>query len=528
MVGVFLMGFAVVGAQLQKQQHPGRAHEVIVPSDVQATILQVDKEFDRFWSKASLAPAGMAENLQVARRASLALTGTIPSLEEIRVLETIEDEQQITWWIQHLLSDRRFGDYIGERLARAYVGTEDGPFIVFRRRRFVSWLSDNLMRNEPYDQVVRSLISDRGVWTDSPGINFITVTNDTNEEGQPDPARLAGRTTRAFLGVRLDCMQCHDDNLGGNWLQSDFHQLAAFFSEARTSGLGIQDTAREYEFTYLNEAKSETVSPQVPFHRDLLGVAESRRIQLAEWVTHRENEAFARATVNRFWALMFGRPLVEPIDDIPLEGPYPPGLEVLAEDFAANGFDLHRLILQIALTRVFRQESRTSQEATAQQQDAWAIFPITRLRPEQVAGSIVQSASLPTIDSNSHILKQFASFEQIGDFVKRYGDTGEDEFDQRGGTIPQRLLMLNGKLVKERTKDDFFANAATRIAQQVDADEAAIEAAFLVVLTRRPTEIESQHFVSLLADQEGKASRAQRMEDIFWTLLNSTEFSWNH
>ncbi len=488
----------------------------------------MNAEFAAHWQSQGLETADKADNLLVARRIGLALTGTLPSLEEIRAFEEREEDQQIEWWLNRLLNDRRYADYVGERLARAFVGTDGGDFVVYRRRRFVSWLSDQLYENKPYDHIVRALISDKGSWTASPAVNFITVTNGTEEEGQPNEARLAARTTRAFLGVRLDCMQCHDDNLGGDWLQSDFHELAAFFSEARTSGLGIQDdTKRKYEFTYLDQDDEVTVEPQTPFGDDLLKTEGPRRAQLAAWVTHPENMAFARATVNRVWAIMFSRPLLEPIDDIPLDGPYPPGMEVLSQDFAAHGFDLRRLISQIAHTRVFQIESRAALEITEEHEEQWAVFPLSRLRPEQVAGCIVQSASLPTIDSSSHILRQFIKFTEIGDFVKRYGDTGEDEFDDRGGTIPQRLVMLNGNLVRERTKDD-LVNSATRIAQQIKDDEKAVEAAFLVAMTRRPTAEESEHFVELLSDPKRKMNRRQKLEDIFWSLMNSTEFSWNH
>ena len=530
MLGVCCVGAVVIGTQLQL---PTTA-EALPKLEINlrdSVVDHVDQAFADHWAGKELQSTELADNLLVARRMSLALVGTVPSLEEMRILESVEPGEQLSWWLRHLLSDRRFGDYVGERLARAYVGTEDGPFIVFRRRRFVAWLSDQLMKNTPYDELVRTLIGDRGTWTGAPAVNFITVTNDTNEEGQPDPARLAARTTRAFLGVRLDCMQCHDDNLGGDWKQSDFHQLAAFFSGARTSGLGIQDEQRDYDFTYLDAEESATVEPQVPFADGLVDFTnsdeETRREHLARWVTHPENKAFARATVNRLWALLFARPLVAPIDDIPLNGPWEPGLEILADDFAANGYDLRRLISQIVATRVFRLQSRADFDVTNEHERAWAVFPITRLRPEQVAGSIVQAASLSTIDSRSHILLQFASATQINDFVERYGDTGEDEFEERGGTIPQRLLMLNGTLVHERTKDDFVANAATRIAQQVDDDGRAIESAFLVVLSRTPNEQEREHFVDLIQD-ESIGDRNQRMEDVIWSLMNSTEFSWNH
>ena len=530
MFGVVLLGLVLIGTQLNKQRL-----RVDVASDVQADIAraasvseQVDAEFERVWRDHDLTPAARAGNLLIARRLSLGLTGTVPSLEEIRTLESIDESEQLIWWIQHLFEDRRYGDYLAERFARAFVGTEDGPFLIFRRRRFVSWLSDRIMKNDRYDQIVRELISEHGNWTGKPAVNFVTVTTGSTEKDQPDPERLAARTTRAFLGVRLDCMQCHDDNLGGNWLQSDFHQLAAFYSEARSFGLGlgIQDAARDYQYQYLDADEEVVVEPAVPFAEDLLSQSDQpRRQRLADWVTHPENMAFSRTAVNRVWAILFGKPLAEPVDDIPLEGPYPPGLEILARDFSQHS-DLRRLIAQIAMTRVFQQQSRLPGGVTETDEQHWAVFPLVRLRPEQVAHSIVQSCSLSTIDSSSHILQRLASFDQVEKFVKRYGDQGEDEFRERGGTIPQRLVMLNGNLLRERTKDDLVANAATRIAQQVKSDEEAIVAAFIGVLTRRPTKQEADHFLQLMQNVE--LNRSHQLEDIFWALLNSTEFSWNH
>jgi len=531
MFGVAMLGLLLVGSNLTKRRLDVEFHPEIQSqiTESESVSQQVDAEFASAWKQNDLQSAAPADSLLVARRLSLALTGTVPSLQEIRALESIEEDRRIDWWLQHLFEDERHAYYLAERFARAYVGTEDGPFLIFRRRRFVSWLSDAILENKPYDQIVCSLISDNGAWTNSPAVNFVTVTTGSTEEEQPDPERLAARTTRAFLGVRLDCMQCHDDNLGGNWLQSDFQQLAAYFAEARSFGLGLgiqNDDDRAYKFKYLHADEEVVVEPKVPFAKELVSKNhKSRRDQLAAWVTDKENMAFSRAAVNRVWAFMFGRPLVDPVDDIPLEGPYPPGMELLANDFAEHR-DLRRLITQIAKTRVFQQQSRLPDGVTPEVEEHWDAFPLVRLRPEQMAGSIVQSASLPTIDSNSHILLQFARLEQIGDFVKRYGDSGEDEFSERGGTIPQRLVMLNGNLVRERTKDDLVANAATRVAQQVKDDERAVELAFLIALTRRPSPEESEHFLEILQDKEH--NRNQKIEDVFWALLNSTEYSWNH
>jgi len=411
--------------------------------------------------------------------------------------------------------------------------------LTYRRRRFLIWLAERLHENAAYDDIVTPLICDDGLWTDSPAVNFVTVTSDQNNNNQPDPIRLAGRTTRAFLGTRIDCLQCHDNNMVGKLslgtadapregLQSDFHRLAAFFSETQSSLFGVRDNNKEeYKYAYLGEVE-ETVVPAVPpFSPELLGEGGTRRQQLAHWVTHADNKPFARAMVNRVWALMLGRPLVEPIDDIPLYGDFPPGLETLAADFSANQFDLQRLIRIIAGTDVYQRGSRADFEVEQKHEDAWAVFPLTRLRPEQVAGGIIQSASLTTIDAKSTIFAQIGRFSSQNEFIKRYGDTGEDEFDERAGTIAQRLLMMNGDLVKNRTKMDWINNAATRIARLAPTDEKAVETAYLAALTRRPSAKEMEHFASRLGNAKGDA-RIDVLEDLYWVLLNSTEFSWNH
>jgi hypothetical protein len=505
-------------------QVAGHRYDLLGIRDV---VNQLDREFEAQWQTKELEPTTRVDPLRLTRRISLALTGTIPSLEEIQQIEQLPPDQVGQRWLDYLFQDRRYGDHVAERMARALVGVEDGPFLVFRRRRFVSWLSDRFMDNAPYDQLVREIVTSSGLWTDSPGVNFLTVTTNPEIEERPDPVRLAGRTTRAFLGVRLDCMQCHDDNLDGEWLQSNFHELAAFYNSPTPTIVGIVDKERPYEFQYLYEEETETVEPQVPFYEELLPTEGPPRERLATWITHPENRAFARAAVNRGWAILFGRPLIEPVDEIPLAGPFPPGLEVLAEDFATHGFDLQRLWRILVASHVFQLDSRADHELTRAHEKDWARFPKTRLRPEQIAGALLQSARLNTVDRGSHILLRMARFGETQDFVRDYGDRGEDEFAPQAGTIPQRLVMMNGALVHERTRRDLIINAATRIARLTPDDGSALQAAYLAVLTRKPTAAESDYFLQQWRER-AETESPERVEDLCWVLVNSSEFSWNH
>ena len=544
-----LAGLSALGANLLRTERvrtPRQFHsEHVAAEGLRDAVDQVDREFQSAWEGAGLQPAPKAPSLLVVRRLALGLMGTVPSLEEIRALELVPPDQQIDWWLSRVFEDRRFADYVAERLARAYVGTEDGPFLLFRRRRFVSWISDQLHEGKTsYGQLAYHILADQGLWTDKPSVNFVTVTSDQNRDGNPpDPIRLAARTTRAFLGVRIDCLQCHDDRLGKVGLgtaadpregtQIDFHQLAAFFGGVRNHGLtGIRDeppaVKDQYRTRLLHAESEQVVEPRVPFQHELWREEGTLRQQLAAWVTHVENRAFARMAVNRVWALMFGKPLVQPIDDIPLFGPFPPGLQLLADDFVANGYDMRRLIRLIAHSAVFQADSRADIELQPTHEDQWAVFPLVRLRPEQVAGSVLQAASLSTIDARSNIIWQLIKFGQQNDFVQAYGDMGEDEFTDRGGTIPQRLLMMNGDLIKERTEQNIVLNASSRIALFAPDHRTAIESAYLAVLTRRPSPTESAHFEAEFAEARSAGDRLQAVEDLYWTLMNSTEFLWNH
>ncbi len=545
-MGLCLAGLGVLGANLL------RTERVVTPKDFQSGRFQdaafqtivgrVNQAFREDWGKKNLRPADSAPSLTVVRRLALGLMGTIPSLEELRALEAIPDVDRLEWWLSRILEDRRCSDYVAERLARAYVGTEDGPFLLYRRRRFVAWLSDRLHTGDMgYDEIARHILADEGLWTDKPTVNFVTVTINPDSDRPPDPIRLAARTARAFLGVRVDCLQCHDDKLGkvvlgtesdqraGN--QSDFHQLAAYFGGLERQ-IGIRDEktgARDkYHYKFLGADAEQTVSPQVPFQPENVKLDGTLRQQLAGWVTHRDNRAFARTAINRVWALMFGTPLVHPIDEIPLFGPFPPGLEPLVDDFIQHDYDLRRLIRVIAATQVFQLDSRADFPVDPQAEPSWAIFPLVRLRPEQVAGSVLQAASLSTIDANANIVWQLIKYGQQDGFVQRYGDMGEDEFTDRGGTIPQRLLMMNGDLVKERTEQNIALNASTRIALFAPNATTAVESAYLAILTRRPTAAEADYFGSQFAESKGPESRLLVMEDLFWTLFNCTEFLWDH
>lgn len=508
--------------------------------DFQQTLATVNQQLAEMAATAGAETAERADNLTIARRLSLALVGNGMSLEELRAFESKPADEQLTWWTDYLLTDRRWADYFAERFSRALVGTDNGPFVLFRRRKLNAWLSEQLSSGVGYDKIVREMLSAEGLWTDTPPVNFVTATMDEANEGRGDPIRLAGRTSRALLAQRIDCVQCHDDFIGSlnfgsldhpvGGTQQHFHSLAAFYAGTALADpvfRGITDDGQPYRIKFLGDSDESEVQPAVPFFPELLPAKGKPRIRLAAWVTDPHNRAFGRATVNRVWGLMFSRPLVDPVDSIPLDTPVPKVLDTLADDWSKHGFQIARLVRMIAACDAFERDSRAEFDVTEQHEQAWSVFPLTQLRPDQVVGNLLQASKLIAMDSSNSVFRRLEAYGSKQKFLQLFGDRGEDELQCEAVTITQRLIMMNGDLAADRTGVDLINNAATRIATLVADDQRAIELVFLTTFNRSPSAIELAVLSKELLGKKGK-KRQRALSDIAWAMVNSTEFSWNH
>jgi hypothetical protein len=507
-----------------------RAPEATIDDDAARKIVErVDHFFEQRWREADVIPAAAADDLQILRRLSLALHGTVPSLEELRRFESDRGSDRLERWTWQLVRDRRFADYFAARMARSLVGAEQGQFILFRRDRFTNWLADQIDQDRPYDDVVREMIANEGLWTGRPATNFITQ---AVADGNLDANKLAGRTARAFLGQRIDCAQCHDHPFA-EWKQRQFEGLAACFGQARVTPLGIHDDEqRSFKVEDVTTLEQREVAPAVPFGEDWRPAEGSLRERLAAWVTHADNRRFERATVNRVWGLVFGRPWHMPVDDLPHPGETADDerdlFDLLGRDFREHGCSLRRLVFVIASSRPFRLSSQHPAFETDERADdverAWAAFPLVRLRPEQMIGAMVQANTIKTIDQNSHLFTRILRLIRENDFIKEYGDLGEQELEDRAGTIPQALLRMNGRLVEEVSNASPFS-ASGRIAAMAPSNEECIAVCYLCCLARYPTHEEREFY---LAELRSSRERGAVVEDLYWALFNSPEFCWNH
>ena len=242
---------------------------------------------------------------------------------------------------------------------------------------------------------------------------------------------------------------------------------------------------------------------------------------------------------------MFGRPWYDPVDDLPdppedIRDP----LDILGADFRLHNCSLHRLIRVIASTHVFQLESMhptQDQKEFHRLKDEWAVFPLVRLRPEQVIGSMLQAGYVRTIDRNSHLFVRFQRFTSEAEFVRDYGDLGDNELVERAGTIPQALLRMNGNFTQNLTETRWMA-AAGRILALSGSEEQTVENCFLACLTRRPGADERDHFVKRLSHTRlgtrdhlgqkiGQADLPESVSQVFYDVFAegwSLTSGWHH
>ena len=497
-------------------------------ADVAAAADRVNALLQEAWTDASLEPAAGASDLQVYRRLALALVGTAPSLEEIRRFEAEPSPDRLQQWTTRFIADSRFVEYFAARLGDAFVDPVAEDLKPHQRERFRQWLGNSLQRGTAYSEIARAMIATHGVAADHPATTFVSLELSLGDQAAQ---RLAARTSRAFLGQRIDCAQCHDHPFA-EWTQPQFEGLAAYYGQVQFREARVQDT-RSRPFVIEDDRTQEerTVPPEVPFEPRWVPKTKHLRAKLAAWVTHPENRRFRRAVANRVWGLMLGRPFVSPVDDLPdpSSPDNPDVLDVLATDLADHGDDLRRLIHVIAATRTFNLAStheNLDDEVPAQQlEDSWAVFPVTELSPQQMVRTMQQAAALRTVRSeNDNTYTAIRRYEQQFRFVNDYGVAGDAE-DAQASTIPHTIQRLSGHYTRQHS-DATLLTAPGRIAALSSDAETCLENCYLVCLSRRPTPTEKKHFESQLSGSLNR--RANAVEDIYWTLFNSAEFCWNH
>lgn len=499
---------------------------------------QVDQVLAELWQREKIQPVDEAGDLQLLRRAYLDLAGRTPTVTEVRDYSRDSSPDRYPKLVERLLASP---DHATQMAAvwRSFLIPEGVDLDAFGgREAFEKWLSQRFEQNVPYDQIVRELLLAEGRLSQSGPLLFYSSL-------KLDADQLAARTSRVFLGMRLECAQCHDHPFEP-WKQEDFWSYAAFFAqisrpkgmlETASTVMRVQDVERGE--VMLPETE-DVIEPRF-LGQSAAAIDESdpenkspRRQRLASWLTGAENPYFARATVNRVWSHMFGRGIVDPVDDFGVNNrPVSPELlDTLASQFIASKFDLKTLIRTIALSRAYRLSSSSSDEAGSdsdaeQRLKTFAQMNVKTLTAEQLFDCISVATLLnPQDASNSrYVLNRFGNSDR-DEFLQQFASPSTSRSEYLAG-IPQALMLMNGSMIAEATGE-----ASSGLIQSLEApfftDRQRIDVLFMATLSRPAKSEELKLMEEFFPAGVSGDRRRAGLADLLWALVNSSEFTLNH
>lgn len=443
-------------------------------------------------------PAGDAEFL---RRIYLDLAGRIPTITEARAYFDAPEVDKRERLVDHLLNGPDYAWNFATFWRKVWLPQTEDPAFEGQATSFEAWLRYELAQGTSYDRMIVDQVTASFRPSASPRAgsprSFLLA-------GQLRPETLAANTARAFLGLNLDCAQCHDHPFA-SWTRDDFWQLAAFFGPT-PDGIRIEGTERVAPPRLLGGASVTWPRGE----NDWNG-----RFALASWIVREDNPYFARNAVNRLWAHFFGLGLKEPLDD--LDTPDEMGdslLDDLASGFAASRFDPKVPIRAIVLSQAYGRTSGGS-FGDNQASDSLSRMPIRSLSGEQIYTSLRTAAGLSPRGPIE---------EKDGKFIALFR-TGRPNLADR--TVPQTLALFNGSLINELVHPD--ESPTVRMASEAPFLDGAgrIEMLFLATLTRPLNVEERENLTSQIATASAE-EQARKLGNLFWALLNSQEFQTNH
>jgi hypothetical protein len=393
---------------------------------------------------------------------------------------------------------------------------------------------DQIRKNRTWGEIVTSLVTATGINDETAPVNFLT-----SHFG--NPVEIAATTSRVFLGVQLQCAQCHDAK-NEPWKREQFHELVAFFGRARIiqhkdvdgTGRGTPyaiESRGDGQYAMTNAKDPSKLIPMTP--RFLSGESITadagdgeRRAALARFLTAPTNPWFARAYVNRMWTALMGWGFYPSVSDLggEIEPRHKEVLDLLAKEWTATGYDMRWLLETIARTEAYQRRLQPRPDADSMTPAA-SVCP-TRLRPEQIFEALVRVLGFDENDkklpapapSSAPAVQRHTGLRNM--VYQAFRVDPSLPHDEVQGTIPQALMMMNSVLVETYIAakgNTFLAEALTKGM----ADEEIVIALYERTLSRppRPRELETiQRFLRTVPD------RREALEDVFWTLINSTEF----
>jgi hypothetical protein len=493
-----------------------------------------------------------ADDAEFLRRASLDIDGRIPRAERVAAFLADTDPNKRARLIDELLADRAYGEHFAIVWYHRIVRPDDDNRFGLKGNRFREWLADEFNAGHGWDRTVADILTASGDRDRHPATTFWLANVGSAKTGQPEPSKVTAAATRLFLGVRLECCECHNHPFGA-LKQTDFWSTAAFFTQTHADNAG-KKTAKEGGTPSVREggrvgrqrrAKAEEApfgSIAIPYgsgktvsaafldgtRPDLAGRT-ALRPAFAAWLTSSRNPYFARAAVNKMWANFFGRGVVEPVDDMRPENvaraTHSELLDVLAAEFTASGFDQRHLVRCICNSRTYR---RTSSPLPGNKDDdaLYGRMPLKVMTADMLYDSLAVALSHAAAEPEGRGDKaarkkrkhEGGVREQFRKFFHAEADDDVGVVEDYAYGILQVLRLMNSKPIADTSETVATCMKAGATPERV------IESLYLTVLSRKPSATEVERVKAHVA----RAGTPEGYADAAWALLNSSEFLFNH
>lgn len=476
--------------------------------------------------KLRMTPSELCDDATFIRRAYLDITGTVPTPKQVREfsegLSTGKREQLV----DELLQRKEFADLWVMKFAELLqIRSVQDQFSYKAALQYYEWLRDQLSANVPINQVVQTLLTGMGSTFRHPEANYYQV--------QTDTLKLSENTAQVFMGMRIQCAQCHNHPFD-RWTMNDYYGFASFF--ARVGRKPGEDPRESIVFDRNDGEIKHPVGGRVMAPKFLGGevptIAEgaSRREVLAAWIASPNNPYFAKNLANIVWAHFMGRGIIEPVDDVRVSNPpsNPELLEALGNRFTQYQYDFRKLVRDICTSRTYQLSTRAN-ESNGLDDRNFARAGVRRLRAEVLLDVITQ---VTDTKNKFQGLPRGAKAVEIPDgnvnnyFLRTFGRATRSTVCscevRTEPNLSQALHLLNGSTVQEKIEQ---GGLVKKLLKEGRKREQVIEELYLRCFGRTPTADEVTKLQPFFQDAKDPA---QPLNDLFWALLNSKEFVFNH
>jgi hypothetical protein len=539
----------------------------------------IDAHMARAWADAGVAAPPACDDLTFLRRATLDITGTVPSLDKIRSFARDASAHKREKLVDDLLASDRYAQHWGRMWSEVLLTMSPGG----RREpaaaaAFRAEITARVRRNQAWNELVHDLLTTRGSYSMAPDAKAedqapIVAWYQQFDGKQMRASVMAGALSKVFLGVQIQCAECHDHPFD-KWTQEDFKGMASFFARWQPVRQRIEEPAMEgmepdkakgrkrqelYVYSVRDEdpkaaaarrparpgAKGQpqdvAVEPRYLDNAAPLPAGVSRRQAFGDLVV--KDPQFARAYVNRMWAHFLGRGIVHPYDDFTLRTKpvLPAVLDGLAADFASTGSDPKRLIRAIVLSKAY-QAASVGKERDPGAERLFARARVRTLDPDELFNAITDATGSPMGKGNDPDAGRRGFLQSFRGARNETDPAGEAELG-----VPQALFLMNGPFIENAVRVR-NGNALDKIVRSHETLAERVEAIYLAFLCRKPTAAEARKAAAYVEQArtrktEGAApakgdrkrpgagpvnAEVAGYEDLAWALLNSTEFMTKH